>query len=241
MRPECMGSNGRVGADEAARLVGVSRKHLQRLVRQGMLRPHYERERGLNAPMAFDKEELAALIEVREADSFDVRRVASTATQALAIARQLERRVSLLERALGRRVWPLPLEEDFVVALYSRALHEQDTPRNDIDGVMDWARTFIAIGDEFLDVLEAYTGDESCWRPFVDIGQVMVINAPYDQLAYDVELKVAYSYLEVGRRNLRDAAFMYTRNRFGSHIANERFNSADECHLDILSLLTESW
>ena len=236
-----MGSGTRIDLNEASSILSVTKGQVSRYIRQGMLRPYYPKGRRLNAPVLLDKEEVSALAEVREKHGFDVRSVALQATQALAASRQMERRVERLERALGGKFKSLPLDEEGAISVYSRALEEQQFPRSDIDGVMYWAEIFIAMGEEFLDVLEAYTEDEACWKVFTDLGQSMALSAPHEQLVYDVELKAAYGYLDVGRRNLRNVAFLYTRSRFGSRVANEKFNSIEECHEQILAILATNW
>lgn len=233
-----MGSHDRVSANDTAKILGVSVRHVHHLVRRGLLRPYYPRGRGLNAAMRFSKAEISALVEARESNKFDARRIAFTSAQALAASKQLERRVSLLEQALGQRIPGLPLDEESVIALYVRAVDEAQAPKATVATVMFWAETLLAAGEEFLDVLEAYTGDEECWKPFMDVAHALLVDSAD---ATNIELKAAHGYLTVGLRNIRNAAFQYNRTRFGNRTATSMFDAADTCHEQILAILATNW
>ncbi len=235
-----MGSDALIDPTEAGQLLGVTREHVHHLVRSGMLRPRYAKERGRQAPMRFHREEVAALVETREKKTYDLQKIAGQAAQAFAMARQLERRVELLENFLGRMTWPLETDEESVVALYARAQDAQQEPDTSIAGVMDWARTFIAMGDEYLDLTEAFTGDENCWKVFKDLSDIMIFAVPRDRINFDRELEAAYGYLDVGRRHLQTMSFFYIRNRFGNHVAKELLD-VESCHEEVLSLATAIW
>ena len=100
---------------------------------------------------------------------------------------------------------------------------------------MEWARAFLAMNEEYLDLTEAYTGDENCWVAFKDLADIMLREAPHSRLNFDKELEAAYGYLDVGRRNLQTGVFFYIRNRFGSHVANEQLD-VEDAHQEVLSL-----
>jgi hypothetical protein len=239
MSNESMGSGELIDGHAASALLGVTRRHVHYLVRNGSLTPRYPRGKGLNT-MHFHPEEVSALVAERERDDFDVKKLSARVAQAHALSRALERRVELLETLLGRHAWPLPSDEEAVVALYARAQDEQQRPTKKIAGVVEWSRLFMAMGEEFLDLTEAFTGDEDCWQVYTNLVDIMLIEAPIDRFSFDLELKAAYGYLDVGRRNLRASAFFYIRSRYGSHVANERFDT-EECHSEIRTLATADW
>jgi MerR-like DNA binding protein len=236
MAAALMGNNGFVTAEEAGNILGVKTGEVHYLVRRGLLRPRYLRPRGKGA--VFSPEEVSALAEVRERGRLDLRGVQNTAAQAFALARQLSRRVEFLESMLGYQSHPMPTDEEQVIALYARAQDEQQDPPETVAGILEWARLFVAMGEEFLDLVEAYTNDEAAWKVFMDLSEILLINAPIERFNFDKELEAAYGYLDVGRRNLRNVSFFYVRNRFGTRRANEMFDKASDCHANILAFAT---
>jgi len=235
-----MGSDGLIDGYEAGKLLGISKQQVYALVRTGMLRPQYTREKGLNKPLLFHPEEISAVAEVRSKKGLSVHQIAGQAARAYAVSRQLERRVELLESFLGRKSWPLDMCEEGVISLYAQAQDAQQSPPTDIGGVMEWARIFIAMGEEYLDLTEAFTGDENCWEVYKNLADIMVIATPFDRLSFDKELEAAYGYLNVGSRNLRATSFFYIRNRFGRREAQRSIESED-VHEEVLSLAGALW
>ncbi len=240
MQAESMGSIELINTQAASVLLGVSTDMVYRLARRGDLTPRYPQGRGLNVPKHFHPEEVSALVAERERDDFDVKKLSSRVAQAHALARSLERRIELLESMLGRRAWPLPTDEEEVIALYARAQDEQQKPATSVSAIMEWARILVAMGNEFLDLTEAYTGDPDCWRAYTYMVDIMLIEAPVERLNFDRELEAAYGYLDVGRRNLRAAAYFFIRSRHGSHVANQQLD-AEEGHAEILTIASEGW
>jgi len=240
MATESMGSNGLIDVKAAGAVLGLSPDMVYRLARRGDLTPRYPRGKGLNVPVHFHPEEVSALVAERERDDFDVKKLSSRVAQTNALGRSLERRVELLEKMLNRRAWPLPTDEESVIALYARAQDEQEKPAKRVSDIIEWARILVAMGEEYLDLTEAFTGDTECWKAFSHLVDIMLIEAPIERLNFDRELEGAYGYLDVGRRNLRAAAFFFIRNRYGSHVANQQLD-AEECHAEILTIASADW
>lgn len=240
MRAESMGSDGLIDVKAAGVVLGLTTDMVYRLARRGDLSPRYPRGKGLNVPMHFHPEEVSACVAEREQKDFDIKKLSSRVAQTSALTRSLERRVELLETMLSRRAWPLPSDEEAVIALYTRAQDEQQDPAKAISDIMEWARVLVAMGEEYLDLTEAFTGDTECWKAFSHMVDIMLINAPVKRFNFDRELEAAYGYLDVGRRNFRAAAFFFIRNRYGSQVANQQLD-AEECHAEILTIASADW
>lgn len=224
-----------IGVKEAAELLDVSPRSVHHFVRQGLLKPRYERGRGLNAPEMFHKEEVVALSEVRR-EKVDFKSVVAAARQAHASSRSLERRVEFLEKLLGHSIVTLSLEHDDVVSMYAAARAGIEVPPVTVDGVMHWSKIFLALGEEFLEELEAATSDPDAWSVFMDLSAAMLRDAPLDDFLHDKELEAAYGYFKYARENMRRAIYFHLRNRFGDQAAR-RFGAQDS-HSEVLRLLS---
>jgi hypothetical protein len=142
-----------------------------------MVQPVYSKDRRLSE-RGYRREEIAALAEARER-GLNLPRVASMAARSYAAARALEHRVDRLEQVLGIGANPLPLDEESVLALYAEASDRLRPPRK-LDEITRWTRIFLAMGEEFFELLEAYTGDEDGWAVFMDYARAALEAEPED-------------------------------------------------------------
>lgn len=220
-----MGSNQLISAKEAAAILGLSVASINHLVRQGMVQPVYSKDRRLSE-RGYRREEIAALAEARER-GLNLPRVASMAARSYATARALEHRVDRLEQVLGIGANPLPLDEESVLALYAEASDRLRPPRK-LDEITRWTRTFLAMGEEFFELLEAYTGDEDGWAVFMDYARAALEAEPEDA---HIEMKQAYELLFAARNHLRNVSFVYTRNKYGARKANSIFHGDEHEHI----------
>jgi len=220
---------------EAAELLDVSPRSVHHFVRQGLLKPRYERGKGLNAPERFHKEEVVALSEARR-EKADFKSVLASARQAHAASRSLERRVEFLEKLLGHSTVTLSLEHDDIISLYSAARLGIEVPPATVEGVMYWSKVFLALGEEHLEILEAATSDPEAWSVFMELSTAMLRDAPIDDFVHDKELEAAYGYFKYARENMRRAVYFHLRNRFGDQTAR-RFGAQDS-HSEVLRLLS---
>lgn len=213
-----MGSNSLISPAEAAKLLNTDRRGLRRLVKGGFLREHAHSDKP-----AYHREEVAALRETRES-RLSPRRVASYAARAYAAARSIERRVEMLEAVFDLKARCIPCDEESAIALYVEAQEALEFPPSRVDDVLRWASVFLAIGEEFLDLLEAYTDDDECWRPFYDLSQRMLAEKPTELFFYDKILETAYGFLEASVRHITSVCFFHVRQRAGVNTANRIFH-----------------
>lgn len=227
-----MGSKPLISPAEAAKLLRTDRRGLRRLVRGGFLQEHYSSEKP-----AYHREEVAALRETREV-RLTPQRIAAYASRAYAAARSLERRIEMLENVFDLKARKLPCDEESAIALYTEAREAAEFPPSHIDDVMRWTSIFLAVGQEFFDLLEAYTGDEECWRPFHDLADRMLADKPSDRFFYDKIIETAYGYFEASVRNLKSVCFFHVRNRVGPNTADRIFHEkpSDE-YEELLSII----
>lgn len=224
-----MGSNQLISAKETAAILGLSVASINHLVRQGMLQPVYSKDRRLN-DRRYRKDEVAALAEARER-GLNLPRVASMAARSYATARALEHRVDRLEQVLGIGMSPLPLDEESVLALYAEASDRLRPPKK-LEDLSRWTRIYLSMGEEFFELLEAYTGDEEGWVVFMDFARATMEAQPEEA---DPEVKQAYEMLLAARNHLRNVCFIYARCKYGVRKANRVFHG-DE-HDEILKIV----
>lgn len=231
-----MGSEDLLTAQQVAGMLGVTTDMVQKLVRQGLLKPQYQGT-SLVAPRLYRETDVAALVEAREA-KLDLPTVAAIARQAYTASRSLERVVKQLLELLGADVPLLKLGKDDVLSLCAKvddALEQEFPP--EAREVLDWAKIFYAIGEEYFELVASQLGDEEPWKRFLDLGQKLSREAPRKSFMIDKELEAAYGYLEVARRNLRNSSFFYIRNRHGRKTASDLFPEVKgDKHEDIITL-----
>jgi len=156
-----------------------------------------------------------------------VANLAAITWQAHVSNRALQRQVERLLHVVGD-VPSLPLDEQSVVALHIKtedALEEPELFRiaSDWQKTLDWGRAFYAMGEEYFEAVAKHTKTEEPWRPYLLLGQGICTAVPEHQ---DPELKEARRYFDIGRRFMRQAAYFYVRNTYGSRTAGQIFPDA---------------
>jgi excisionase family DNA binding protein len=223
-----------LSVNEAAELIDVTPQTVHRLIRNGILTPEYEQD-GRRIPRPrLRREDVEAYAEARSQD-VSPHRQQLLVQQAIAQNRSLERRLTFLEDAIGARLSPPALDEESVLAVYAEVEEDLSLVPVSTDRILRWARLFLGIGEEFFDVLEALVEDEDCCLVFLELGQVIAMNVPHEHLDVSQDLRVAYSYLEVGRRNLRAVAFNHLRTRLGVRSAMRAVGEVDDVHDEVLN------
>ncbi len=236
--PEKFMGSDLISAKEAGAILGLTPRSVHHQVRQGILHPQYPRGRKLNAPELFSRAEVEALAEVR-AKGMGMPQLTSMAVRSYATSRALERRVEVLEQLLGADTVRLPTEEGEVHALYLEACDvRQAPPAEDVRQVMRWTGIFIALGEEYLDIMEHVTGDTNVWQVLMDVGAAFVRDSPIDKFPTDKELEAAYGYLQFSRKNLRQVCYFHVRQREGPHIAGRLLSpGSEDMHAGVFRLL----
>lgn len=205
---------------EAAQLLGVSARAIRDMESRGELFKVNPGRHGQEAAL-YRREDIAALREAREG-RYDFNAVVGIALQARSRARALEEKVKVLERALAMDV-ALDTDEQSVVALYADAQDALECPPTDPPEVTRWADVFVAMSEQYLGLMTAYCG-EDVWELFQDLGAALVEATPVEKLKTERVYEVAYKYLDVGIRNLRNALFLYVRANYGDRHARKAFH-----------------
>jgi AcrR family transcriptional regulator len=231
-----MGSNCLITVGDVAALLGISERTVHYHVRKGHLHPRYPKEQGLAASMMFHREEVAAAAEVWN-QRLDHAGLMSRSVQSYALSRSLERRVQHLEELVGAQFTSTPTDEESVRSIYLEAKDDLKAPPADPDRIGYWTRFCMSVGEEFFDVLEAYTNNEKSWEVFHDLSRAIAEEVPMD-LSHDPDLHATYRGFERARRNLRRVLFFHLQSRHGSKDAVKMFEEDVPSHEQILRFLS---
>lgn len=217
-----MGTND-ISAKEAAEILGVSTARVYQMKREGRLRSVGKPDQDTR----FSREEVCAVAEVREEGYPRLDEVQEQLVQARAHNRMLERRLESLERMMGLRSRLVGRDKMEVVGLCFKAQEALKEQTMNVVDTREWREVFLGIHEEFFDLVEAYTGDAEPWRLFVTLAKKVYEDAPPLGELYDEELVATKAELEVARRNVRAAAWMYLYHRRGRVFAETEFPDTD--------------
>ena len=208
-----------VTAEEAAELLGVTPGHIKNIVYAGHLRPYYRG--GGRRRRLFKRAHLEGYLKARE-KKWTTGEIACIAMQAMAEVKSLETEVRHITNHLGLRIQGLNMDELSVKETVAKVEYELEAPpraRSAIE-IWEWAKMFYAIGEEYFEMVAQWTDLEEPWQPFVQLGWKLGKEAPP---LFDKEVEIAYGYLGMGRRVMRQSVYFYVRNRHGKRVSDKLF------------------
>lgn len=202
MPERTMGSHTGLTTAQAATILGIPERTVLRMESDGLLR---REGKYLNEQDVYELNTIRS--SSRRSDSL-------LALKALTVSLRVERQLEELKIYLGMNSVKLEVEEEAVLSLFNKA---KRTTRQDLllRPVEEWARILIVIDEQYLTLVEAYTGEEEPWQPFTQIAHWLYEIAD----THDTRVRVDYV-----RRNLRNVAYFYARRRYGRNKANQRFS-----------------
>lgn len=219
-----MGRNdGLLTQAEAAKLLGVSQRHLRNMARVGYIRPAKLQKRD-GRPL-YRPEDVHALVELRSRP-LDLQSTASTAMQAHMLSRSIANKLDKLCRFLGLENNRLRTDEDSIYALHLRVQEtlKEDHTELSAAAVIEWASIFNSFDEYYLQLLEDYTLSPSPWEIYLQLANDMAAAKSPDP---NTNLGFAYACLNASRRNLRHVAYFYTATKRGVRDANRLFVDQD--------------
>ena len=206
---------------KAARILDITRRHLWRLVRQGIIFPA-KRGDGVREAL-YRPEEIYAVLEMRKSKlSLDMPSVAAMALQAQALSRSVEGRLRSLCRLLGIVENRLRRDEESMFDLHQRVRNtlEEDLSTMTSASIIEWASIFNSIDEAYLTVLEVFTNDPNPWQRYMLLANTLMVHR---NPAEDAGVSFAYACLDSSRRNLRHAAYFYVFAKNGQRTADNLF------------------
>lgn len=223
-----------VSIAEAARMLGYTVDTLHAYHRRGILEAVYPTPGGGKHFRAHD---LSAFAEAKER-KVNLASVAEMAMQAYVISRANEKRLADLYDAIGLDIPELGVTEEEVVSLYLRAeTAKRMPPREDAAVIREWARSFYAMNESYLELVSQYAATDEPWKLFLDLGRELLVNAPRDSFLLNPTLQSAYGYLRISFNNLRSVSYFFCRSRHGSKTADELFDGPRDAISNVCRLL----
>jgi excisionase family DNA binding protein len=220
---------------ETAKELGVSLSTVTRLVQRGVLIPvRCSSKRRISRFRYEDIEGVKDYV----GKTLDLTDVAMLAKQASLSSRATERAVQRLMSVLGVDIPVLFLDEASARDLVRRAQNEMDFPgTQDVKNLMEWARTFYAMGEEHFHQLELFTEEPEPWKLFTELAKKLCTSISHLSII-DKEMEMTYGYLNMARRSMRDAAYFYLRTKYGQTRSDSAFpDIKSDPHEEILTLI----
>lgn len=210
--------------EEAADVLDVSVRQLNRLCHAGILTAHYLEGGEFSAPRTFNEADVMAYLEIRD-KKINVSTLAVIARQAYVASRAVERQLEQVTHYLGLNLPHLSHRRQDVMRLYVQVEDALEIVDRDIkpDKIIEWARIFYAIGEEYLWLIEDLLEDPEPWKNLLELANTLYKNAPRETFNENKRLASAYGFLNAGRINLRSVSYFYIRNKHGDRVASLMF------------------
>lgn len=209
---------------EAAEILDISVRQLDRVCRSKALSPIYPEGGGLNASRFFDEDAVMAYLEIKD-KKLDISQLAAITRQAYVISRATERKLEQVMHYLGLDLPHLSHKRADVLRLYVQVEDALEIADRDLkpEKILEWARIFYAIGEEYLWLIEEVVEDLEPWKVLLELANTLYKNAPREKFNNDKKLASAYGFLDAGRKNVRNVAYFYIRNKHGVQLASLAF------------------
>jgi hypothetical protein len=220
---------------EAAEILDVSVRQVRNYITDGTLVPTYPEGRKLNAPILVSREDVAALAEFL-GTRMGIAELASIARRAYVSSRSLERVVRRINTIMGANI-PIPnLGKEEILETYLKIEQAlEDDHVLTADEVTEWARVFYAAGEEYFEAVAEHTASPEPWKNFLALASKLKKEAP--TYTADSELTIAFNYIAVATRFMRQAAYFYVRNKHGLRVAGRMFpETADDIVAPVLAM-----
>jgi excisionase family DNA binding protein len=193
--------------EEAAVVLGVSRRLVYRWLREGTLR----RRSGTGMRAKLSADEVQAFHEAR----LHPTTVAGLQRELLAerIRREaLERRIERMERLLLLQTPIIGDDKAGLIDLTQRACYALKEPPTEVLEITEWCSIFLSLQEETFHLIEVYTDNPEPWAPFLVLAEKIYEDCR--RRLYDPEIKAIYAELSAARRTLRQVVFfMVARTR----------------------------
>lgn len=206
--------------EEAARMLGVPLQLFRRLRRKKLVKS----VKTTGPQCYFHPADIMAMQPLLD-DRRDLAGVEEMALQAYAMASRVERQMKDWAELQGPTLPRLSTTRPAVLSLQLLVKQELKADHSSFpaEHVIEWARTFLAVDEEQLVLAAYFTGEYEPWRPMLELADRMVSAAPRHVFHSCKDLQVAYGYLEVARKNLRQVAYFFCRKEYGPSIADRLF------------------
>lgn len=227
----------------AANMLGITTRQLQRMVKQGIIKPHPSSPSTLKKRL-FRVSDLSAIQEIR-AQGSNPEAAFVEARQAAIEVRMLRKEVERMRVVLGLNMPIINTDRDTVMRLLIEAEDElREIPSQDHSKLLYWARVFHAITEAHLEAITFHSSQKEPWKSFLNLGRHLLTGYNSMVTRYDIELNNIYLLVAAGLKSVRQVAYFHVRNLYGKEYAAKLMPEVKGCpHEDVIamSLNGTSW
>lgn len=225
-----------VSTAEAATLLGITVRQFQRLVKQGVIKPHPSSKSTLKQRV-FRVSDVSAVLEIRSKGS-NPEAAFVEARQAAIEVRLLRKEVERLRTVLGLDMPVLPVDRDALISLLLEcedALHAM--PSQDPEALLRWARILHSLTEMHFELVTFYSDQKEPWKPFLNLGRHLLSGYNPEMVRNNIELNNIYMLLASGLKMARQAAYFHVRNLYGKQYAERITPEVKGCpHEDVIAM-----
>jgi len=226
-----MGRNALLTVAEVAEILEITPTSVRALTRKGLLRPHHPAGRPLDAAMLYRPAEVDAYQTARNnVVKIDLVTAYNKALKVEVMLYALEQRLAQVELISGIDVPKIPYNETAVRSLVSQVQEAAEHPPTDAQEVMKWAGVFLALHEEFFDLVERYTSHPKPWEPFYLLGRAIREAQPVEGM--DLPHEQAYHYFNAAYIVLRQSMTLYIHHRYGRKRVKQEFPEEADLFLE---------
>jgi hypothetical protein len=223
-----------VTSTEAARLLHVSTRRMQQMIRAGFLPPHPS---STAKQRYFRMRDVLALQEIRsKGHQLDANYVLAreSAMETQALRREVER----IRFVLGIDIPTIATDRDTVVSLVLKGEDElRAPPTMDHETLLEWGKVFHGLSEAHFESITFHTGAKEPWRVFLTLAKKLVAEENRAITRTDLELASIYRLLAATQRRLRETAYFYIRAEYGKAYAARLLPEVKGCpHEDVIAL-----
>lgn len=226
-----------VSLAQAAHILGIGERQLQRMVKNGILKPHPTKSKSTIKNRLFRATDIAALQEIRARGS-NPEAAFVEARQAAMETRAMRHELEQMRFVFGLNLPLIGTDRDTVIALLLKA---EDALRGlattDPEELLEWAQVLHSLTEAHFESITFHSSQKEPWRAFLNLGRKLL--AAQDPLALrnNLDLYNIYRLLAAALRRLRITTYLHIRTLYGREYATKVLPDVEgDPHEDVISL-----
>lgn len=143
-----------------------------------------------------------------------VERLERTLAATQVAAEQAQRQLAALLDMLGWTYEPLPIDPEGIQKMLQEIDEVVSVPvmHLDLEQLRKWSRMLLRITPPYLTLVSQQLALEMPWRPFLELSHQLLQKAELDDVA---SAPLIYGALDVARRNVQQAAYLWSKEQRG--------------------------
>ena len=206
--------------DGVVERLNISKRHIQKMISAGRLRPHITAKQRTHL---FKIEDVDALALARAEGETNLWVIHNTALQALATARRAEEGLRELQAQFGISLIVLERDPAAVRALYEEAAEAfSDEDVADPEFVSRWGGIFAAMDEVYLELVARLVGTDEPWLLFIEHAEALA-SAVQQLNPATVGIRERHLLL-AGKKHLLHISYLLCRRLHGTRVTRRAFD-----------------